>query len=293
MLSQAVGWVAYALDYKGRPVAVSNLMAAFADRGITQNQASRLARASYQTFAKTFLDLFWSKRLDSNNYDQTVKIVFDDPETERIAKARGAIWVTPHFGNFELISLGMGFRGFDFTIVAQDFKNPALTEVFRELREHGGGTIISQQGAMLRLMKALKSGGHIALLTDLNIKPSKIATVLNAFGMEICATLLHVDLARRLNLPVIPCTCEPLSDGTYRGHMHAHFEPKDFASNHDMAQAVWDTFEKVIAEQPEAWLWMYKHWRYLPSRELCADYPFYSNVNRDFTKMRERVRLMR
>lgn len=287
-MSQAVGWLAYLFDYKGRPVAEDNLRVAFKSDGIQEDQVKRLALASYQTFAKTFLDLFWSLRLTRENHEKTVQIVFQDPDTERVAHERGAIWVTPHFGNFELVSLGTSFRGFDITIVAQDFKNPALTEVFRNLREGGGGKVISQQGAMIRLMKALKNRGHVALLTDLNIKPSKLAFALDSFGMKSCATLLHVDLARRLNVPVIACTCEPMGDGSYRGIMHQHLDPKDFKDSKEMAQAVWNIFENAIRKKPEAWLWMYKHWRYRPANAAKGDYPFYANVNREFEKMMKR-----
>ena len=53
-----------------------------------------------------------------------------------------------------------------------------------------------------------------------------------------------------------------------------------------MAQAVWDVFERCIRETPEAWLWMYKHWRYRPAHP-DRPYPFYSNFYRPFEDMVE------
>ena len=82
------------------------------------------------------------------------------PPREELARQRGGIWVTPHFGNFELVSHVWGFRGFPFVVVAQDFKNPSLTAIFKRLRQGSGHTVISQQGAMLRLMKTLSNRGH-------------------------------------------------------------------------------------------------------------------------------------
>ena len=150
-------------------------------------------------------------------------------------------------------------------VVAQDFANPSLTAIFTRLRQGSGHTIISQQGAMLRLMKTLANHGHAALLTDLNIKPGKMAAALRCFGLLTCSTTLHTSLSQRLNVPIISGTCAPLPDGGYLVQINRAFEPSAFATPAAMAQAVWDQFERRIRETPEAWLWMYKHWRYLPT----------------------------
>lgn len=282
LLSNAVGALACWLDFRGRATAHENLRAAFAKEGITRGQIARITLGSYQTFARTFFDLFWSLRLTRENYAQYLAVTFADSGSEAVAREKGAIWVTPHFGNFELVSLAMGFRGFAWTVVAQDFKNPALTTIFKRLREGSGHTIIPQEGAMLRLVKELKRKGHAALLTDLTIRPNKTAAVIDCFGLKTCVTTLHASLSRRLELPIIAGVCIPLPDGTYRVEAEAHFDPADYASNASMAQAVWDRFERQIRKHPEAWMWMYKHWRYLPGLERDPAYPAYANPNRPF-----------
>ncbi len=264
---------AYALDWRGRRTALQNLQAAFGRDGMTLEQARRIARASYQTFTRTFLDLFWSAKLNKENFREFIDVRFEDPSVEEYARQHGAIWVTPHFGNFELVSYVWGFRDIPFVIVAQDFKNPALTSIFKRLREGSGHTMIPQEGAMLRLMKTLSRRGHAALLTDLNIKPGKMAAALRCFGMLTCATTLHASLAQRTGVPIISGVCLPLPGGGYRVSIHRALHPKEFGSPAAMSQAVWDLFEKHIRETPEAWMWMYKHWRYLPIAGGCSGLP--------------------
>lgn len=282
-LSTVTGWIAYLADFQGRETAHENLRAAFRGQ-ITEAQVRRIALASYQTFARTFIDLFWASRLTRENYEEYVHIRFEDPAVEELARQRGAIWVTAHFGNFEVVSYVWGFRGFPWVVVAQDFQNPALTGIFTKLRQNSGHTIIPQEGAMLRLMKTLTKKGHVGLLTDLNIKPNKIAAVIECFGLKTCVTTLHTSLSRRIGLPVITGVCVPLPDGGYRVHAHRALEPADFSTPREMAQAVWDRFEKEIREMPEAWMWMYKHWRYLPGKDSERDprYPAYANALRTF-----------
>ena len=285
LLSNAVGIVAYGIDFRGRATAHENLRVAFAREHITPDQIRRIALASYQVFARTFFDLFWSLRLTRENHADFIHIQMEDPGTEDLARQRGALWVTTHFGNFELVSLLMGFRGFRFTVVAQDFKNPALTSVFTRLREGSGHTVIRQEGAMLRLIKELKRKGHAALLTDLNLRPNKTAAAIDCFGLKTCVTTLHASLAKRLGLPVIAGVCLPLPDGSYRVTVSKALEPGAYPHVEEMTQAVWNGFEKHIRETPEAWMWMYKHWRFLPDNMPDPSYPAYANPNRPFREM--------
>ena len=284
-VSRAVGAIAYAVDYRGRAAAHENLRVAFAKENITADQIRRIAVASYQTFARTFLDLFWTRRLTRDNYGEVVHMQLEEEDIVQLAKEKGSLWVTAHFGNFELISLVWGFRDMNFIVVAQDFKNATLTDIFKMLREGTGHTVIPQQAAMLRLMKALKKGASSALVTDLNIPPNKTSAAIQCFGLQTCVTTLHANLSDRLDIPVFPGLCIPLPDGHYRVVMLRGLLAKDFASHQEMAQAVWDRFEKAIREHPEAWLWMYKHWRYLPGNGDDARYPAYANPNPAFQKM--------
>src|SRR5215469_4327609 len=59
----------FSLDSKGRAVALANLQAAF---GEERDLADRkvIARRSLQLFGRSFLELFWSARLNANNLER-------------------------------------------------------------------------------------------------------------------------------------------------------------------------------------------------------------------------------
>lgn len=288
LAARVIGALACALDRRGRATALENLRAAFGGR-FTPAERLRIARRSYQNFARTFLDLFWARGLDSANWQRHVRIRFDAEDAERQARETGAVWATPHFGNFELVSLIWGFRGFRFTVVAQDFKNPRLTQLFRDLRQHSGHIVIPQEGAMLRLVKSLKRQGHAALLTDLNIKPGRAATVIDCFGLKTCVTTLHVTLAQRLRLSILTGVCRPLPDGGYEVRIFDAIRPQPGDDPTAVAQQVWNHFERAIRAHPECWMWMYKHWRYLPAEEKDPAYPAYANPSGAFRKLLREV----
>lgn len=286
-LGKLLGSLAFHLDGRGRRTAVENLSLVFGEEGEAR-AIRRLARDSYRAFAQTVIDQFWGSRLDADNYARFCEIEAEDMDAIERARETGAIWVTPHYGNFEWIALAMGFRGYRFTIVAQDFRNPSLTETYRKNRERSGHEVIPQRGAIIRLLKNLKKGGHAAFLTDLTIKPSKPATAIDCFGRKTCVTAIHAELMKRTGLPVIPGICIPKPDGTYllKGFKPLGFGPDD--TEHTIAQACWDIFEPYIREHPAPWLWMYKHWRYLPEPADVA-YPSYAWRSPAFDEVLARV----
>lgn len=277
----AVGDLAYHLDRRGHRTSLENLDLAF---GTTKSAAEkrRIARHSYRTFALTFLDLFWAPALTSENWRQHVKLTFDGPLDEARAHERGAIWVTPHYGNFEFISLVCGFIGFRFLVVTEDFKNAPLTKLFRQLRAHTGHEVISNRGAMIRLVKVLKKQGHAAMLTDLNTPPSKNTAVIRCFGKLTCVTTMHVLVAERTGAVILPGICAVNPDGSYSARLLDIVERGETETVAELTQRIWDRFEIEIRKRPECWLWMYKHWRFQPTATPDPSYPSYARYTPAF-----------
>ena len=294
-MAHGLGGLASLVDRRGRATALENLRVVLPE--LSPGQARRVVRLSYANFARSFLDLFWFQRLDQDSWARWVEIEGLDEARRQQLLQSGAVHVTPHFGNFEWASLIWGYLGFHrMHVVAQDFKNPRLTGLFSRLREHSGHRLIPQRGAMLRLMKVLKRRGHVALLTDLNVKPGRSATVIRCFGLPTCVTRLHADLAVRCRVPVAAGVCEPIAGGRYRVRLLEVFDPpaanagagtddqaRDIALD-ELVQRVWQVFEPEIRRRPELWMWMYKHWRYRPDHDP-AGFPAYANRSGAFARL--------
>ena len=281
--TRVVGTLAYAADARGRCTALENLRVALP--ALSWAQRHRVVLLTYQNFARTFGDLFWCSTIQRDDWQRHFVFDLAEPDALERAQAGGAVWVTPHFGNFEMSSLVWGYLGMRYTIVAQNFKNPALTDIFTQARETSGHDVIPQQSAMLRLTKALARGSNAGFLTDLNVKPGRAASVIECFCMKTCVTTLHVLLAQRLKLPIQPALCLPLEDGRYQVKLLPRFSPAADTPPQVVAQQCWDLFEKEIRARPDLWMWMYKHWRYLPDEAQRQRYPGYANVSKDFVKM--------
>jgi Kdo2-lipid IVA lauroyltransferase/acyltransferase len=278
-----LGRAVFLLDRRSRAVALANLEEALGG-ACAPAQRREIALASFQNFARTMIDLFWSRRLTRENHERYIHFEGDKVIRELIAQGRGAVVIGTHCAGFEWAHMSCAYRGLAGRVLTEAFKNPALGGIFVSLREWTGHHTITQDFSMLRLFKHLKRGGIVGLLIDLNIPPTQAATVIDEFGMKTCATLLHAALAQRTGAPLVPFTSEPLPDGTCRVVLHPPLQIAPGATPREITQACWDFFEPRLREDPRLWMWAYKHWRYKP-RNAARPYPFYANESSKFEKL--------
>ena len=288
-VSQLLGAVVYHFDARGRRVALANLQSVFPE--MPRFWHRQTARRSYQNFARTMVDLFWSKKISEHNFTQFIEVKgFKEIMERSLREGRGIVFACAHLGNWEWAGLAFAHIGGKASIVAQDFKNPALTGLFAEMRSHGRHKLISQAGAMLRLLKSVMRGGNTALLADLTLLPHQGPTVLKAFGpepLEICATQMHAVLAQKGHALLVPVLTEPQPHGKVIVTALPPIETEGI-STHEIAQKTWHVFERAILAKPELWLWPYKHFRFRP-KNAHRSYPFYSSFSEGFDSIRDQV----
>lgn len=279
-LADLVGAGAYWLDSHGRAVALSNLKAAFGDE-MTPARRQEVAMKSYQTFARTMLELFWSPNLTRENYRDYVRI---ETRGENNPPEGPAIYFCLHFGNFEWLSQVGAYEIQTGPMVMQRFKNPLLTDFFAKLRASSGHELITQERALIKMLKFLKAGGKFGALTDLNIDPREGAVIIECFGLKTAVTPIVGALTQRTGAKAVPSEARLDPDGIWRMVYH---EPISFSPDQslaEIAQICWNKLEPSIREQPHLWLWPYKHWRYRPEK-TTREYPFYANIAKRFEKL--------
>ncbi len=289
MLANALGSVAYRFDSRGRAVALANLAVAFSEK-YSPREREKIAQKSYRGFARTMLNLFWSPRVNAKNFQKYMTLDGGEVLEKLRAEGRGAIMMCIHQENFEWASLAGGFCGFPGMIVTEDFKNPLLDAVFRRLRQVSGHQMISQDRSMIRLLKHVKRGGFGGILVDLNLPPTQAAAIIETFGMKTCVTLLHAVLAERGGAALVPMESRSFPDGRCHAVLHPPIAVPADATLAQIAQLCWNQLEPWVRENPESWMWAYKHWRYRPA-DAQRPYPFYANPSSKFEKLwREQTR---
>ena len=289
-LGQLIGALGYLLDSRGRHIALENLRIVFGE-SLPSPQLRLIAVRSYQNFARTMLDLFWSTRIDHSNYRKYLQVEgFQEVADRARTEGRGVTFVCFHLGGWEWAPIAAQACGMKVHIVAETFKNKALTDVFVRLRGRQFHEVIPQEKAFLKLLKRSLRGEHTALLGDLTVEPTQAAVILRTFmkdgdALEICATRMHAILAKRGRSLIVPVFSYPLPDGRCRVQAMDPLEIDDDEQEESITQRTWDILEKQIWKCPELWLWAYKHLRYRP-KNAARQYPDYSREFGPFEEIR-------
>jgi lauroyl/myristoyl acyltransferase len=205
VLADFAGTIFYLADRRSRAVALANLKAVFGAE-MSEERRRQVARKSLQLFARTFLELFWTPRLNRKNVEKFVS--FENPDAFQAILATKqespTIGITPHFGNFEWGSALFAFRDYDGFILTQKFKNDRLTPIFRTMRERSGHNAVTQERSMLRFMKAIRKGSPVGILIDLTLKMNDPGVIISSFGLQMRTTTLHAVLHDRTGARLFP-----------------------------------------------------------------------------------------
>jgi len=279
-LANAAGWLAFRLLARERRIALTNLDIAFG-QSKSSEEKRRIARSAFQTFARSLLGLFWSRRFDRAMLDKLVDI---DPKcletlVEQRERGKGVIFITLHYGEWELLGLGMALLGCPLTIVTEQLRNPHVTRIFERLRGGAGSRIILQRNAVTKLFKALKRGECVALLIDLNALPSRGGIWLDFFGKPVFSYSAVAALALHTGATIAGTIGHPLPDGrirmVYGPEIPAVSTGDEETDLQTISQACLRYCEELIRQHPENWLWFYRRWKFRPTAEM-GGFPYYS-----------------
>jgi KDO2-lipid IV(A) lauroyltransferase len=279
-LANGAGWLAFHLLARERRIALTNLDIAFG-QSMSAGEKRRVARLSFQTFARSFFGLFWGRRFNHATLNRLVEV---DAESLRLvedcrARGKGVILVTLHYGEWELLGLATALLGFPVTIVTEQTRNPHVARVFERLRGRAGNRIILQRFAVTKLFKALKRGECIAMLIDLNAVPSRGGIWLEFFGKPVFSYSAAAALALHTGAAIVCTVAYPLPGGririVYGPEIPCVPTGDDDADLRVVSQKCLGICEEIIRQRPEYWLWIYRRWKFRPTAEQ-GGFPYYS-----------------
>jgi Kdo2-lipid IVA lauroyltransferase/acyltransferase len=283
-MADFLGATVYHLDAGGRRTALENLRVAL---GTSRSPAERkrIAKKSYQTFARTMLSMFWLPNLNKENFSRYISIEGRDNHSVHGNPELAGVYFLAHYSNFEWLSWVSSHAIMAGLVITQEMKNPLLNETFNQLRTGSGHTLIPRGRALVRMLKFLKTGGKVGAAADLSIDPRLGAVPVRCFGMWTPLSPMAAVLSKRANAALVPSLIFPEPDGRYRVVYRQPLHVPPEATHQEITQACWDVFEEIIRERPEFWLWSYKHWRFRPSAPTDQLYPDYANTAGRFDRL--------
>lgn len=178
------------------------------------------------------------------------------------ASGKGAVFISGHFANWEVMAMAIVQRGVDCAITYRAANNPWFdAQVKRVRRSYGVDTLTPKAGpkGARALLDHLKSGRSVALMNDQKFNKGVAAQF---FGHEAMTAPGPARLAIRAGVPLIPMSAVRLPDSRFRVTVHPPIPVDPEAGRTDAVQdavARINAFlEERIREAPEDWFWVHR-----------------------------------
>ena len=260
VIGRAIGRLGYLVDVRHRRIALANLAAAFPGRSPRERRA--VAQATFAHFGSLLLELLKFGTYSPAQMLAAVDIEGAERARHAAARGRGVVFVTGHFGYWEMQSIVHALGGGSVAVLARPLDNPYLHRWLERIRTSTGASVIYRQGAVRRMLRELGENGAVAMLIDQHLHTD--AVMVDFFQRPAATTTALAAVALRTGAVVIPVFSLPLPGGRYRLIYEHPIDPPD-ADDPDalrrLTQRCTDVLEMYVRRHPEQWLWMHRRWR--------------------------------
>lgn len=186
-----------------------------------------------------------------------------------LARRRGVLSLTGHFGNWEILGAWLVRNGFPLRVVGTSAYDPRLDKMIVDTRNQAGYTNIPRGKGTREIIRSLHEGCMLGLLIDQDTKVE--GEFVNFFGRPAHTATGPVVLAQKFDAPLIAVFIHLHRDLNY--HIECGEEiilEKSGNEKHDLIvnlQKCSDEYERVIRRFPSQWVWMHERWKKIKNVE--------------------------
>jgi Kdo2-lipid IVA lauroyltransferase/acyltransferase len=260
-----LGWLAYKVDKRHRLVATENLQKAFP--GVRSDvEVDTMVRDVYRHFCTLLIEIMhMPRRYHLHNYKQHVVLYEQKRMVKLLLSGRGVLFITGHFGNWEMGGYVLGMFGFRAHAIARPLDNPYLDDFLRSFRERTGQKLIAKRGEFDKLDSVLAGGGLVATLADQDA--GQRGLFIDFFGRPASTHKAVALMALEHKVPMVVIGT-PKLDGQYHIWPIDIIYPEDYQKTPDAVKAITQRFttglEQMIRKAPEQYFWVHRRWKHAP-----------------------------
>ena len=265
----AIAQLVYLLHFRLRQVGMRNLAMVFPETSLRERR--RILRGVFTSLGRQLAELCQFPRYTAENIGDVV--VYDglDNFQEAYSRGKGVLFLTAHFGGWELSAFAHSLHGHWLHVVMRPMDNPYLDRLLQSYRTMHGNKVVPKDDFVRGLLGAMRAGETVGILMDTNMTPPQ-GVFVDFFGIPACTASGLARIALRTDAAVVPgFTIWEEAMGKYR----LRFDPAvqlirtgnleaDVIAN---TQRFTGIIEEYARRYPDQWLWVHRRWKTRPEVE--------------------------
>jgi KDO2-lipid IV(A) lauroyltransferase len=226
------------------------------DKGL----AIKLARRSFSYYGLYLIDFL--RFISASREELLRRVGFSDwGVLDEARDGSGMLFVTIHFGNWDLGAAALLAHGYPVSVIADRFSEPRMNELVLDSRRHIGMKILPSDRSSLSLMRALRRNELVAALID--IPDFKSGVEVEFFNGTISVPDGLARLALYSKAAVVVGTVPrigPWSDRVVGQVKHIDYELTGDRELdvRGLTQAIFNAVEEMVRAHPEQW-YIFRH----------------------------------
>jgi Kdo2-lipid IVA lauroyltransferase/acyltransferase len=201
----------------------------------------------------------WRKHIRLANMSENLRLLLQHKS--------GLIYLTGHFGNWEIVGYTMAALGFPTTAIARRMDNPYLDHFVMDERQAMGLTILDKKGASSVAPDILLDKGSVSFIADQDA--GRRGLFVDFFGRPASTYKAIGILAMQYEVPVIVGYGMRLEESfKFEIGIQRIIHPEEWENQDDplrfITQEYSTALENIIRKAPEQYLWTHRRWKHRP-----------------------------
>ncbi len=233
------------------------------DEDYSKSKRDRILQKSYENFCRSMVELALLPKI-SATIPELVEFENFEVLHKLAAQKSGALLVTGHFGGWEIFAAAIAITGIPIDVVVQPQNNRLIDNFVNEMRSANAVGIIGVGVASRGILKALKTGRMVAMLSDQDAGQSGV--VANFFGHPASIAPGAAVFALKTGCPVVSGYIVRNQDGfTHKGYVKKLILPETSGDKEkdilDLTQFFTSIIEEGVRAHPEQYFWAHRKFK--------------------------------
>ncbi|BFM04815.1 lysophospholipid acyltransferase family protein [Halioxenophilus aromaticivorans] len=258
-----LGWLLWRFNAQAAKVSRENLTYAYPV--LPDSQRERLVLTSLQESGKTGFEMaaVWAR---GEGWLQNHIVAEENPELlHSNDMGKGVMVLSPHVGNWEVLSGYLGQACRDITVMYQPAQLPALDDLIRTARLRNIKVAPADRSGVMMLMKALRGGEAVGLLPD-QVPTEGAGEYADFYGKPALTMTLIRQLHKKTQANIVMVFALRVPGGFKIVCQKPH--PDIYSEQPDIALlGLNKSVQQCIDPQPSQYQWQYKRYRRQPEGE--------------------------
>ena len=258
--------IVYGVHRKLRCVGLRNLEIAFPEKNLAERK--RILREVFDGMGRQLAEFCRFPKYTKENIAEVAVYEGFEAFEEARQRNKGVLFLTGHFGGWEVGSFAHSLYGHPLRIVVRDLDNPLVDAAVKRNRTLHGNTTVDSREFLRGLLSAMRGGETVGILMDTNMTPPQ-GVFVDFFGVPACTASGLARVALKTGAAVVPAfTLWDPEIGKYK----ICFEPAipllrtgdsdaDVIANTALFTKV---LERAVRRHPGQWLWVHRRWKTRP-----------------------------